>query len=390
MRGADGFDLVNMLAQDASTSIASQHNSEQTPQQGLPKTLSARTQSRYSIERLQLLCRLHFNPAVLLPEIFSNLRNVIPALAATIVWNSDVNGMCVATESADHFAMSKQIQREEPVWQCLQDHVSARSGVGACRVILGAVEPLHAALLAHAPQFLSHIVDHPMVMVSLCAAQQVIGCIALYRITPGIPFSTHEQALLADFAAPLAITLHTEDVRPNTFCVPSNVGTILLDSGGRILHVCAGAQRLICLASVDLPSVPHNIDTLWGQLWKIHATELCDSATTSCIHLNACGRFMIQSHRLSPLFERAHLGTTMVTITHYLPLTFNILRQCERLALPPKQTQIAIYLVQGDSYDAIATQLDISPHTVIDHTRKLQERLGARNRGELMAKLVAG
>jgi len=378
MPGADGFSDVSAFAPDLSAPLASQHNFVPTPPHRPPETGSARPKDRYALERLRLLCGLRLNPAVLLPEFFANLRNLIPTLATTVIWNSAAHGTCVATESADQFALAKHAQHHPPFRQSLHAQGST------CSALASADAPVRAALLAHDPQFLCHIADHHALTVSLCAAQQVIGCVVLYHSTSGIQFSTHEQAVLLNLAPALASALHAEHAPTDTLFVPATTGTMLLDDDGQLLHVCARAQRLMCLANLDVPGA------LCRQLSTSPTTEWPDAGVATREHVNAAGRFVLHMQRLKPLGNGMRLGGTLVNITHCVPLALSVLRQCEQLALPPKQTQIAVHLVQGDAYDAIATQLDISPHTVIDHARKLQQRLGARNRSELVAKLVAG
>jgi len=101
-----------------------------------------------ALERLRLLCQLHLNPAVLLPELLANLRRVIPALATTVIWKSAAHGTCVATESADHFALATHTQNHPPLW-----HSVCAQG-STCTVLASADAPVRAALLAHDPQFL--------------------------------------------------------------------------------------------------------------------------------------------------------------------------------------------------------------------------------------------
>ena len=145
MPGADGFGFVNAFVQDASATLASQRTSSQTPEPHAPETRKAHAQDRYALERLRLLCRLRLDPAVLLPELFANLRSVIPVFATTVIWNSAAHGTCVATESADHFALEKHVQHHLPLWR------SVHAQGSTCSVVAGADAPVRAALLAHRP-----------------------------------------------------------------------------------------------------------------------------------------------------------------------------------------------------------------------------------------------
>lgn len=386
MPGADGF--VNTVVQAASAPHTSPRRSSPPQYHHVPETHKA--QDRHALERLRLLCQLQLDPAMWLPELFAGLRNVIPALAASVIWNSDASGACVATDTVEHVALSQQAQSQASWWPRVQAQVCACSGKLTCTVLAGADAALRAAQFAHDPHFVQHTVEHRALTVSLCAAHRFIGCIVLYRSASATAFSTHEQAVLLSLAPALAAALHAQPTAPASLYVPSQTGTLLLDDAGRVLHACSHAARLLSLATVDMACTAHTIDSLWAQLRAAQPTAGCDHATTRGELHNPCGQFVFRMQRLNAPADPTGAGATLVTLTHYQPLALKILRQCEQFALPPKQTQIAVQLVHGESYDAIATQLDISAHTVIDHTRKLQTRLAVRNRSELVAKLVAG
>jgi len=54
--------------------------------------------------------------------------------------------------------------------------------------------------------------------------------------------------------------------------------------------------------------------------------------------------------------------------------------------LTPREEVVLELLMQGQSIKQIAGTLDRSPHTVHDHVKSLHTKLGARNRGELVAR----
>ena len=321
MPGADGSSFA--------AAFAPQHTAVPTPQLRAPENCSARGTHRHALERLRLLCSIGLDAAVLLPELFLDLRSVIPALAATVIWSSDTHGTRIATESDDHFALSKHAQRPPRLWQ----HVQARSG--ACRVLAGVDAHVREALFAHDPQFLRHVVDHTAVTVSLGVAHPVMGCVALYRSTPGTPFSAHEHALLVSLAPVLAAALQVENAPTDAFTVAAHRGTLLLDDAARIVHVCAHAQRIMCLANLDAPDVPPALGAI-GRQFITSPAELRAGGVATREHVNTGGRFVFQTQRLKSMVNGACLGGAMLTVTHHLPLALNVLRQCERLALPPE------------------------------------------------------
>jgi DNA-binding CsgD family transcriptional regulator len=54
--------------------------------------------------------------------------------------------------------------------------------------------------------------------------------------------------------------------------------------------------------------------------------------------------------------------------------------------LPPRQRQVLVRLMQGDSEKQTAQRLSLSPHTVHDYVKLLHTRFGVQSRGELLAR----
>lgn len=54
--------------------------------------------------------------------------------------------------------------------------------------------------------------------------------------------------------------------------------------------------------------------------------------------------------------------------------------------LPPRQRQVLICLMQGDTERQTAIQLGLSPHTVHDYVKSLHTRFGVRSRAELLCR----
>ncbi len=60
------------------------------------------------------------------------------------------------------------------------------------------------------------------------------------------------------------------------------------------------------------------------------------------------------------------------------------------LELSPRERQVMIFLLGGDSREGIAEKLSLSPHTIGDYIKGIYKRLGVNGRAELMAKFVSG
>ena len=55
----------------------------------------------------------------------------------------------------------------------------------------------------------------------------------------------------------------------------------------------------------------------------------------------------------------------------------------EHPALSPREQQILAHLVQGETYQAIAHRLGLSPYTIDTYVRRLRSKTGASNRIQL-------
>jgi DNA-binding NarL/FixJ family response regulator len=58
--------------------------------------------------------------------------------------------------------------------------------------------------------------------------------------------------------------------------------------------------------------------------------------------------------------------------------------------LTPQQSRVVELVCRGSSTANISSELAISPHTVQDHMKAIFEKMGASNRRELVASLLAG
>lgn len=60
------------------------------------------------------------------------------------------------------------------------------------------------------------------------------------------------------------------------------------------------------------------------------------------------------------------------------------------IGLTPRQTEVLIHLLAGDSIKRIAEKLEIGEYTVKDHAKALHRHFNVASRAELLAKFIAG
>ena len=56
--------------------------------------------------------------------------------------------------------------------------------------------------------------------------------------------------------------------------------------------------------------------------------------------------------------------------------------------LSTKQKEVCLLLTEGPSYQHLAERLGVRPNTIIDHVRKIYDKLDVRSHHELLSKLA--
>jgi DNA-binding CsgD family transcriptional regulator len=88
-----------------------------------------------------------------------------------------------------------------------------------------------------------------------------------------------------------------------------------------------------------------------------------------------------------PLYGVA--GQVVVTIQYQEPTLYRVLCRCDDLGLTVRQTEVTVGLFRGFSYDVISKNMCISIHTVMDHVKKIYDKLGIQSKAELHLVLVS-
>lgn len=97
--------------------------------------------------------------------------------------------------------------------------------------------------------------------------------------------------------------------------------------------------------------------------------------------------FVFRAHWLGKIHEPQH-ALIAITIRRKLPLSRVLQSNAKKLGLTKRQVHVCTLLAAGHTYNETAAALQISPHTVIDHARKLFAVLKIKNRTELLSKLM--
>lgn len=230
-----------------------------------------------------------------------------------------------------------------------------------------------------------------------------IGGLALHRAKCDPEFKAEDKHLLTRLMPFITHALTTVPASEVPLVDSEHEGFVVADLKGKIRHLSAEARRLLILAtqptivagirSADL-ELPAPIVALCRHLAAVFNGRNAACAPPAYHHRNCLGGFTFRAYVLNPdgLPETAPEPAPLVGIhiRHQEPQTVRIVRRLGDLpGLSQRQMQICLLLATGVANAMIARQMNMSPHTVVTHTRRLYEKLGVHNRSELVAKLMA-
>jgi DNA-binding CsgD family transcriptional regulator len=179
--------------------------------------------------------------------------------------------------------------------------------------------------------------------------------------------------------------------------VPSGEsGIVIANHEGKIQFLSPAAENLLRMAA--LPSgLTNGADPdfysaakalLLPLLTRIRAaTHAIAEQVPATMVANAWGQFTLRAYTLAPATgEMADL--VGVTVTRFVPLPLKLLALAEVQALPRREKEVCLLLVQGAQVQEIAQRLKLSPHTVTTYIRCLYQHLNLSGRSELVAHLM--
>jgi DNA-binding CsgD family transcriptional regulator len=77
-----------------------------------------------------------------------------------------------------------------------------------------------------------------------------------------------------------------------------------------------------------------------------------------------------------------------LSIEHHAPIAATIDAAASKNGLSERQRRVCIEMLNGASYAEIGRMLDIKESTVVDHVRRIYEKLNVHSRDELKWKLL--
>lgn len=342
------------------------------------------------LSRLRELCALDLPTPLVMPALLAELHALVPSSRNLFDWCDGAGALtryciegpvddAIARLYFDEFHNRREAEAMPSFAQALASGAVLNSAAQ-----LDTARFLGSALYAEIwrPQGFRYRVE----LIVRSAAGRPLGSLVLYR-APGEPcFTASEEARLLPLLPHLAQAL-SRDAVPR--CVPEHwqpvaepAEVLLLDDAGQLRHASAGAQRLLLLAGPG-PGPQRTLPTE-GLLGALHVAARLGPVTRQVD--SPWGRFEFSARRLDAL-DGAQPCWTQVQLRRFEPRELADERRLHGFELSGGQTAVARLLLQGLAQSEVAQRLAIAPSTVVDHTRKLYQRLGVRSARELVERV---
>lgn len=201
--------------------------------------------------------------------------------------------------------------------------------------------------------------ENSLIVTHIRAEDRRTEFISLYRADEQAHFDANEHRMMKKLwphlleAQRIKGLLHARDITPRARRTDSHLG--IADCMGAILHTTPQINDLL---SEEWPSMRK------ARLPSALANALASSGKFDghCVHVTA----------------RMMQGM----------LFFRVRRHCPADGLSPRELEIARTIAQGATHREAALKLSINPETVRSHLRHIHDKLGVRNRAELVAELA--
>jgi DNA-binding CsgD family transcriptional regulator len=202
------------------------------------------------------------------------------------------------------------------------------------------------------------------------------------------------KAIAPHVARGLQLAATTEAaLRPDAPADAAAPGVLVLDRRRRItLRTGAAAEQLADLSDVGMAhagglqcdALPYAIVSLLTQLAAAHGR--CVGPLGA--ELRAQGRSRRWYTLKASLAEPDAAGDCATVVVIEPRSRHDVAPLLSRMyGLTPREREVIVHVLRGDTTKRIAARLDLSPHTVQDHLGSACDKLGVRGRRALLAKL---
>lgn len=343
------------------------------------------------IQKLKLLSTLRLPPAAAVPDALALVESLIGGKGSLLLWSNesgDVAGgyssLIGMEDGLAHYATEFSNSQRERDFGGTTFEEELRKGVPAERLS----DVLQVSMAEFRQSDGYRIMMAPYGIEDL--ARVIVmdeglprGGLVVFRGPGEAEFGQRELDLLNE-VAPLigALLRDTED--PDVPVIAAGRPTHAVFDSDATLRYCSPwfRQHLAMLnqtapggssATCFQATLPDSIATRVRQLQNTPQTVICS---------NAWGRFQVY---LEPIDGEAHCSLVSIRM---VPINLQMFRSLLARPLSERQLQVACALAESSPFHQMASDWQISRHSVITHANHLYGKLGVANRDQLMNRYV--
>lgn len=353
------------------------------------------------LAHVRQLCSLGLGGAAIMPALLRSARQIVPSDSAGFFW-VDAQG-----ELTNMFAerllppalMQRYFERyydgaEHSFPRRVRERMARREYVGAVDAD-GALERT-----PYYQEILRPLGVHRVLFAVVHDGDLPLGQVSLYRGRDAAPFTTAEAESLGSVARYLAQALSVEPgalsaLPPYQFRDGDEDALIVCNAAGEIALASYRSYALLAHASGEAlnrttmtgPSggalARAGRGLLAGLVSKLGANVPTDRSSQAVVAGNAWGRFRLRAYALGE-------DCFGVLIQRHEHLLVRLLDAMRTLPLSPQQRQAALLLAQNKSDAEVAAATGVTANTARYHIKQLFAKLGAHDRAEVIARILAG
>lgn len=355
--------------------------------------------------RFRQLCTLGQQGETVVPALLAELHDIVTSLANNFFFADAHGDPCnIYNEHTDYpMALYAEVFYErrdrEIAGLAYSEACDTEFGVRDAGEVLGrdprSVLPdseiynLIARPLGYGPNFLRMFVRDG-------SGRRPLGCVNLYPAVGARAWTAAERRRLTALEPFFAHALTADGEVDDRLTDSGRRGVIVADESGKPLYLSAMGRHLLLLATH--PRFPPGTAARRAATLPAPLARICRSLARVAAgapeavaplwhHRNVWGGFRFRAEWLDG--GAAASGRIAIAVTHEEPLAIRLARSVRCLPLTPRQAEVCLLLALGQSRDAVAERLAISPHTAIEHARWIYDKLDVHTRAGLVALLLS-
>jgi DNA-binding CsgD family transcriptional regulator len=241
---------------------------------------------------------------------------------------------------------------------------------------------------------------HHSIYLALKVSADPVGILALHRSVHQRLFTSSERKYLKELRQTISHALKLQETSFDVLPSERHVGVLVFDERGDSKHVSPLGRRLLFLATQpvikkgmlsnneSMLHIPAKVTSMVKEFVRNSYEVLPDGQSAGWCVNSLWGSFVFKASWFKkPLNGIA--GQVAITIQYQEPTLYRVMRRCEELGLTVRQTEVAIGLFRGLSHEIISRDMCVSAHTVVDHAKKIYEKLGIESKRQLHMVLVS-